>query len=269
MHDDASISSDSPISEDVILPILASIITMQRSSVELLCFPKKWRMEKSPAFRYFIGRYSNYLERRSIHCNCGDSFCARLCQDEDAKKPRAWVIQQPLDFPHVPRDLLMKKYGLQRFTCHKCFDLTCYDCAMGNCRSCYYVPRHCVRCEKDYCHECGVGNYNCSICEDFLCKGCEETGVSLIEIGKRRACDDCWNNLKTMDVADIKKQYEYVHGFEFRWWVYWFCLVALVTYQHPSLTQMKINILLNKQHCQWVFWSHWLRPRICFRLLWN
>jgi hypothetical protein len=67
MHDDASMSPDPPISEDVILRILASIITMQRSSVELLCFPKKWRMEKSPAFRFFIDRYSNYLERRSIH----------------------------------------------------------------------------------------------------------------------------------------------------------------------------------------------------------
>jgi hypothetical protein len=253
MHDDASISPDPPISEDVILPILASIITRQRSSVELLCFPKKWRMKKSLAFRFFIDRYSNYLERRSIHCNCGDSYCTRLCQDEDAKKPRAWVIQHPLDFPHVPRDLLMKKYGLQRFTCHKCFYLTCYDCAVGNCNSCYYVPRHCVRCEKDYCRECCIGNYSCSICNDFLCKGCEETGVSLIEIGETKtfaehACDDCYNKLRTMNVADMKSNMNMFTGLSSAGESLDSMLVNLVTCHHSSLTQLKINILFNEQH---------------------
>jgi hypothetical protein len=215
MHDSASISPAPPISEDVILPILASIVTMERSSVELLCFPKKWRMEKSPAFQFFIERYSNYLENRSIHCNCGtESFnCRRLCHDEAVKTPRAWVIQNPLDFPHVTHDLIMKKYGLQRFTCHKCFDLTCYDCVVGSCDSCYYIPRHCVRCEKDYCRDCCIGNYSCSMCEDFLCKGCEETGASMIEFGDPKFPEHvCYSCFKLWSLALVNTKINWLIG---------------------------------------------------------
>lgn len=197
MYDDATISPEPPISENIVLPLLASIIGSGQSSVELLCFPKKWRLRNSLSFQYFIQRYSEYLGNRSQNCGCRSDICRRLCQDVDAMTPRAWVIQNPHDFPHVTQDFVMKKYGLQRFTCHKCFDLICYDCAVGNCNSCYYIPKHCVRCEKDYCRECCVGTYSCSICEDYLCKGCEETGAFMIPIGNPKcpayACNGCYN----------------------------------------------------------------------------
>ena len=248
MHSSPILIPAPPISEEIVIPILASMIYSHLSSLQFLCFPYKWRGGRSWIFHRFLFCYNNYLLIRTLmgtlcrpalsgrgdaHAE-DDATQSQVVADDEVQVvggtavsqgqvvadtvvsqaqvaadptiqpfapsisqpllfpfinifsdiliarglPTTWIVKDPSEFPHMNAPLLMKKYGLQRFTCHKCFDCICYDCAHDD--GCHSVQRHCVNCLKDYCADCGIGSYNCDECEDFLCRGCEEMGVELV-----------------------------------------------------------------------------------------
>ena len=63
----SEVSAEEPaISEDIVVPILDSMIASNKISLEYICFPEKWKTERNQAFKEFIWRYSNYLASREV-----------------------------------------------------------------------------------------------------------------------------------------------------------------------------------------------------------
>mmetsp|Transcript_38 Transcript_38/g.55 ORF Transcript_38/g.55 Transcript_38/m.55 type:complete len:103 (-) Transcript_38:1752-2060(-) len=90
------------------------------------------------------------MESRRIKCSrySVQYGCGMLCQDTNAGGRKPWVIQSSNDFPHMSdkhyfkmslcgfslnnrEKFFLKRWGMQRFTCHKCFEHTCFNCTSG------------------------------------------------------------------------------------------------------------------------------------------
>ncbi|KAL7551184.1 hypothetical protein ACHAWF_014380 [Thalassiosira exigua] len=178
-HTSPIIRPEPMISEDVVLPILDSIMVADDSSLEFLCFPKKWRERRNFRLGDFITRYNLFLENRYLQCDSvfGTMLkrCGTVCQDSDADiqgQRMPWVVQYASDFPQFEKRFLIRKYGMQRYTCHKCFRRTCYDCSLADYGMSRALIHQCVKCEKNYCASCAIGE-TCNACDDFICPDCK------------------------------------------------------------------------------------------------
>ena len=74
-HAKPDIDPQPMISEDVVLPIIESIIATPSSSLKQIQFPKKWRMNRSNAMVEFRERYTQLFENRRLCCSgCNESI---------------------------------------------------------------------------------------------------------------------------------------------------------------------------------------------------
>ena len=75
-HESPILEPEPLLSEDVVIPILDSIISRgSESGLKHSEFPKKWRDEQSTQMDQFIQRYNDYLTNQRYCC----SKCNRLC----------------------------------------------------------------------------------------------------------------------------------------------------------------------------------------------
>ena len=148
------------ISEEVVIPILDSIITTNGNSMKMIVIPKKWRLARTTELAEFLGNYNRLLESRNPKC----SKCERGL-DESMRELDLAVSEGTYYF------------GKQPYCCYKCTRNFCYesDCNVNGALDC------CI-CEKVYCADCSP-MLTCHICSWVICKGCSEM----------ETCDECFN----------------------------------------------------------------------------
>jgi len=171
LHEDCQpvINPEPPISCEIVLPILDSIISAVRCALKYLEFPYKWRKDRSTDsdFYAFIFRY-NY--NRYYMPSSATISCLRCNHDI------------PFGFFQLDVDRRAggDLYGKHRFTCSKCTKRYCYDCQDDNDAGGCKLLGSCDICHRDSCWECkevnlchGCAEYVCNDCSGFVCDGCK------------------------------------------------------------------------------------------------
>jgi hypothetical protein len=154
------------LSQEVVIPILDSIIDDERSVLRHLSFPKKWRLGQNAfsMLTQFLVKYHFTLNRRELTCSIKDcgSTCLHLFS--------SWV----------PRD--GDWYGIQRSSCYACKDQYCEE------HSEEMTPHVCESCESTYCMDCNPTRI-CDVCFRTTCQNC--TNCDVCDICDRGLCDVC------------------------------------------------------------------------------
>jgi len=156
------------LSEETVVPILDSIITVEGSSLKQLNLPKKWRVNKLPLLTQFLTRYNRALNRREIACSIDG--CTSTCRHVG-------------DSPWVPRIARHDgMYGVQQHSCYQCHDRFCAEHTED------MTPFVCEICELTHCMDCNPTKL-CELCNIVACQECVDT--STCEICDRALCDNC------------------------------------------------------------------------------
>ena len=171
-HETPVIKLEPCISEDMVLPILDSIVDADGNSLKHLQLPEKWRNKHHRMLSEFLERYNQLLESRGSTCSDCNVLVESGC------------------YGRISRNEGQRVYGLQYNTCYKCVKQFC--CA-GNEDQCYV--KFCNRCQRDFCFGCDSENGWCDIChdEDF-CSGC----------AMLKECQDCHKNF-CLDCVSVTK----------------------------------------------------------------
>ena len=156
-------SSEPQLDEQLVIPILNSIIDAEGNSLSHVQLPKKFRSTPSPIVDSFIERYDEFLEQRGDICSHCD-FDEPWGNMDGGGSP--WV------FDSHPF------YGLQNYTCYECTSHVCVDICL----------QFCTNCEKSYCTDC-MSFTVCRYCPIQLCKSCGE--LTTCERCSYHACDSC------------------------------------------------------------------------------
>jgi len=130
-----------PISAEIVVPILESIISTEENELEQVTLPKKWRVEKSDILTNFLRKFGRVLVDREIDC-CG---CGEICGVTRTRSGAGSSL--------VCYDTDQNRYGLITFTCSGCNDNYCSSCQDNQ-----YFP-FCEVCEKFFCDRCADMNY--------------------------------------------------------------------------------------------------------------
>ena len=158
-RDESPIIDPEPqLSEDIVIPILDSIIG--RGSLKLLQLPWKFRNEPTTEMEQFLHRYERYLASFQYKC----SKCDILCQETESG---LWM--------YIGGDARGEAdFGMQTYTCHQCLNYYCLsdDCEDDNGN---YQLRDCSRCVKGYCMNCVSQWKECGDCGKEFCNGCIKT----------------------------------------------------------------------------------------------
>jgi len=149
-HESPIIEPEPLLFEDVLIPILDSIIN-RGSSLKQLEFPKNWRNSKSTSMTLFLDRYDDYLMSQRYYCFKCDTLLTG---------GREWT--SPIVAPH--------QNGTQNCTCTLCLKHFCYNCTEEDGSE---FASWCTKCEKLYCEECSPST-ECSNCYLYFCNECEE-----------------------------------------------------------------------------------------------
>jgi hypothetical protein len=175
------------LSEETVVPILDSIITVEGSSLKQLNLPKKWRVNKVPILTRFLTRYNRALNRRELACSRND--CTSTCRHNEFP----WIGLQSWVFGHDGM------YGVQQHTCYDCNDhfcevhtdemtpFICEICELTHCMDCN-PTKECELCNVASCQECEPV-YMCEGCDRSLCGNC--CSSSYCENCGDLSCEDC------------------------------------------------------------------------------
>ena len=173
------------ISEDVVIPILTSIISAHGNKMTHLQLPKKWRNNKDSALlTTFLEAYNAVLASR--HCKC------KACDT---------LINSTGDRQHVI--IQGSLHGIQNFICYTCLESFCdMACNNENGRDmlgfCYHCMKDfCINCnEIEGCHNCGHGFCSgcdalksCTSCDMVFCMSCGPSNKCASK--DKVLCGDC------------------------------------------------------------------------------
>lgn len=189
VHESPVLDPEPPLSCNVVLPILDSILEpplspdatlpnhfarnplQLRRSLKFIYFPKVWRQQRADNFCEFLQRYSDlWREGQSHHCK----KCFRYIEGWGAR----WV-------PSTAGDTC----GVLAKTCHGCLNHYCDQCwdECGN----YLFLNFCCSCERYYCNECSKMRY-CERCDKLYCLDCASfSGCGGPGCRGKRFCRDC------------------------------------------------------------------------------
>jgi hypothetical protein len=156
-----TIDPEPPISVEVVVPILESIIDMEENELIQVTLPKKWRVEKRDILTHFLRKFGRVLVNRGIKC-CG-SGCGDICGVTRTRSGAGGAL--------VCSDTTNENlYGITMFACYGCNDNYC-----SSCQDSHYFP-FCEVCEKFFCERCADMNYcsndNCNSNGCFPCRAC-------------------------------------------------------------------------------------------------
>ena len=173
MSVDDELYSPLSFSEEIVIPILTSIINTDGNSLVYLKLPQKWRKYKytyreiDTQLTVFLRRYDEVLVSRRMEC--------KSCNQLVAVGRSGYISRTPNNY-----------YGLQNHICYSCLNAFCKDCLLEK------RLRYCSNCEKDYCIDCTPFNGECSSsfehCGNGHCSNC----VGLIHCGcGDELCREC------------------------------------------------------------------------------
>ena len=158
-NESPTINPEPPISAEIVVPILESIIDTEGNELVQVIMPKKWRVEKSDILTNFLRKFGRVLVDREIDC-CGYN-CGEIC---GATRTRSGAGSSLVcsDVTNV------NQYGLVTFACSGCNDNYCSSCQDEN--------RFCEVCEKFFCDDCADMNWcdgeDCNSNGSFPCRAC-------------------------------------------------------------------------------------------------
>jgi len=137
MYGSQELSSETKISQTIIISILDSIITTNGCILKYILFPEKWRPKSNTSsltMQQFQDRYNQYLDSRNYKCE--------ECNTKMDNAEVGWLT----------------KDGYQNGVCYECLKTVCDKCSL----------EFCVICDKDYCKHCAeVDNCKCPACTDI------------------------------------------------------------------------------------------------------
>ena len=170
-HKSPLLDPEPPISRDVVLPILNSILNGEGSALKQIQFPKKWRTfnrfrPTNEDFFQFMRRFNDIMFSRGTN-RCLD------CNEEVAN----WEFCVNCDECW---------YGRQCWTCFGCSAQQCYDCETNRGKTPHGV---CGTCEKCYCSDCST-MYECRCCNVRFCSACSPPAKC-----SASECEDEGNNI--------------------------------------------------------------------------
>jgi len=165
-HENPNITPEPPISVELVVPILNSIIERNDNVLVHVQFPKKWRVERSVVLTQFLQRWDRLLNGRRYPCsNLGcDEICESIDEDRDPYSLVYWGQGQNAAW-------LQLVYGTVSLTCYQCEKKFCCMCEF-NCEFSF-----CRTCDKFYCNDCNYVNHcQGSSCttpyQPASCRGC-------------------------------------------------------------------------------------------------
>ena len=123
-----------PISAEVVVPILESIISAEGNALKHVTLPKKWRVEKSDILTTFLRKFESVLDSRGIKCFAHK--CEEICEGREGNSL-------------VCSDSEQNRYGITTSACSECKQSFCNACQDR------YEFVFCKVCEKIYCDICG------------------------------------------------------------------------------------------------------------------
>lgn len=149
------IEPEPKISEEVVMPILDSIISADGCSLKHIQFPSMFRRESRVyTVLEFQTRYNIQFLSREISCaKCNEA---------------------------APDTYRMNDYLIINKTCYDCLAPLCGDCRRDD-ENGGFSLKWCNACDKTYCTDC-VTVSKCAYCSDKRCEGCA-----------MKACDECGN----------------------------------------------------------------------------
>ena len=156
-----------PISCEILLPILDSIIEREGCSLMHLQFPKVWRKEGSNVqFDHFLQRFDEMPNRGIISC------CKRSC--DLPPEHEHWI------------EISGRFYGSQNYTCCECLNYYCDECQddAGE-----YWTNYCGRCERQLCVDCQSMKF-CTECKRYYCVDCKDF-IECWDCSEKYRCKDC------------------------------------------------------------------------------
>jgi hypothetical protein len=156
-----------PISCELVLPILDSIIEREGSALMHLQFPSVWsegwqgRSQQFQFFEQFLRRYNEMLDNRGgvscLKCN------TNLPPENNRGENGSWI-----DFSGGCRN--------QKYTCCECLKHYCESCEDSDDEGVFKTLRYCQKCKRRLCADCTKMGW-CEVCENWFCVGCDPCTV--------------------------------------------------------------------------------------------
>jgi len=192
------------ISQEVVVPILDSIISANGCSLKYIQFPYKWlgreygSLESSGPVREFRGRFNSFLSIRNQGVNC--IRCNAMISLDLGEWLNDWFQNRRMCYECLQGPICntCTRANNGVYSCTRCRKKYCDDC----------VPRlRCQNCRVTKCSGCGEMG-ECDECEEALCKSCLNTCVGCGSCCcedcstyywcegdncKKAHCDDCYN----------------------------------------------------------------------------
>lgn len=154
VNESPSINPEPPISVEVVVPILESMIDTEGNELVNVTLPKKWRVEKNDILTNFLQKFGRVLVNRGIKC-CG-SDCDKICGAARTRSGAGSAL--------VCSDVANENhYGITTSACSKCNEHMCTECQDAD-----FFP-FCEICEKFFCAICASGKMNW--CSNDNCSG--------------------------------------------------------------------------------------------------
>lgn len=146
LHEKPDLDCPPSISEDVVLPILYTILQANDNSLKLVQLPKLWRQEPTHENSEFIEAFNTSMNN-SLYCTkCNGGIYLELSD---------WVMSS--------QGIC---YGTYNHVCSACVKLFCGRSESDACKT-----RFCFGCERDYCRNCATF-VDCDFCSNIFCQGC-------------------------------------------------------------------------------------------------
>ena len=145
-YENPNVTPEPPISVELVVPILNSIVEREDNVLVHVQLPKKWRMERSNILTRFLQRFDEVLNGRRYSCSgCADGEICKRYENEYE------LVYWGQDWLH--NEVNVETYGT--------VSLSCYLCEKNFCGICEYNCEFsfCKTCEKYYCQECNDVNY--------------------------------------------------------------------------------------------------------------
>ena len=161
-------------SQEVILPILRSIIRTDGNSLKYIQLPTYWRRGGQPLINTLLEEYNQLLDSRGLTCHTCEGRCrqnGRSLQWMDIMRDRQnYTCSVCLNnFCGTSTNCIIRR-------CHHCSNDMCGDCApfwcneCGKCSGCCNSSSPCeAGCGELYCEDCLL---TCENCDRSGCKGC-------------------------------------------------------------------------------------------------
>lgn len=119
IHQNPTIDPEPPISVELVVPILNSIIEREDNVLVHVQLPKKWRIERSDVLTQFLQSFDRLLNSRRYQCSNCEGICETRNDDDGDYHLVCWNEERAYD---------IERYGMVAVSCYLCKKNFCGVC---------------------------------------------------------------------------------------------------------------------------------------------